>query len=189
MAAMDSVRQRLKQASAGLHQQVDEAFSDFSLATPDGYRAFLRAHAAALFALEAALERNAIDTLLEDWPQRRRSVALRHDLEALGDEAPPALGLPQAPLNTGWCWGACYVLEGSRLGGQLLARRLQQAQPGAPMAYLAHAARAGLWQGFLQRLETAAGGCDEGELRRGVEDAFQLFLDAARQQRCAEPVD
>ena len=181
---MTSLRQRLREFGAGLHQEVDDAFSALSLETVEGYRRFLQAHAAALFCLEKTLEQNGVEQLLDDWPQRRRSNALRADLLELGcaPVAPPA---SRTTVSVGWCWGALYVLEGSRLGGQLLARRLQAAQPGAPMNYLGHATVAGLWPAFLQQLETQAQDCDERELQRGVQEAFSLFLRAAQGQSTA----
>lgn len=178
---MDSLRQRLKRFGADLHPQVDEAFSALALQTPQGYRRFLLAHAAALFGLEQRLERNAIQRLLSDWPQRRRTPALLADLRALGCDlgsAPATAG----EASPGWCWGAVYVLEGSRLGAQLLARDLQRAQPGAPMHYLSHGPAATLWPSFLQQLEAAAPQCREDQLRCGVEEAFGLFLSGARGQ-------
>lgn len=182
---MDSLRQRLKGFSAGLHQRVDEAFSAFPLESAQGYRRFLQAHGAALFGLERTLEANAIETLIDDWPQRRRSDVLRADLRVLGIEQ-PAPPEPLRHVGPGWCWGALYVLEGSRLGARLLAQRLQAAQPTAPMDYLSHAAAEGLWPRFLQRLEADAGGCAEDQLRQGVADAFGQFLVAAHRQSEAE---
>lgn len=178
---MDNIRQRLRAYGGVLHHQVDEAFSGFSLDSASGYREFLQAHAGALFSLEAALERGGIEALLHDWPSRRRRDALRADLLALGCELP--LSLPvTAPASAGWCWGAAYVLEGSRLGGQVLLRRLRAAQPEAPANYLGHASEPGLWPAFLQQLEAGALGIDEHELQRGVDDAFGIFLRAAEQQ-------
>ncbi|MDG9929316.1 MULTISPECIES: biliverdin-producing heme oxygenase [unclassified Pseudomonas] len=182
---MDSLRQRLKHFSTGLHHQVDAAFSAFPLESAPGYRGFLLAHGAALFSLERTLEANAVEALIEDWPLRRRSDALHADLLALGIEHMAPLDAPRH-VDPGWCWGALYVLEGSRLGARLLAQRLRAAQPTAPMSYLGHAAAEGLWPRFLQRLEACAGSCDEAQLQQGVADAFGQFLAAARRQGEAE---
>lgn len=181
---MDNIRQRLRSYGGALHHQVDEAFSTFTLDSAEGYRQFLQAHAAALFSLESALERAGIDPLLSDWPARRRGDALRADLLALGAELPMPLPV-SAPASAGWCWGAAYVLEGSRLGGQVLLRRLRAVQPEAPANYLGHATEPGLWPGFLQQLEAGAAGIDEHELQRGVDDAFAVFLRAAQEQAAA----
>lgn len=177
---MADLRQQLKTRSAELHHQVDAAFSAFSLATPEGYRRFLLAHALALWPLEQQLEASGVEQLLDDWPQRRRSTALRTDLHLLGVEpSPPPATSPTR--SAGWCWGALYVLEGSRLGARLLSQRLQAAQPGAPMHYLSHAQGEGFWQTFLQRLHNQTDGQAHPDLHQGVNDAFERFLAAARQ--------
>ena len=58
----------------------------------------------------------------------------------------PALRSVEAVL------GGLYVLEGSRLGGRLLLRRV--AAPGMPMNFLDHGAGRGLWQSFLRILKS-----------------------------------
>lgn len=183
----ESLRALLRSAGRPLHEQVDAAYSALSLSSPSGYRRFLRAQGAALLALEALLDASGAARLLSDWPVRRRSAALCGDLAALGDPAPRPLPL-QGTRSPSWCWGALYVLEGSRLGGQLLVRQLQEAQPQAPRAFLESAALPGLWPSFLTRLESHAPDCSEEELLAGMREAFELFIAAARRQASvAEP--
>ncbi len=180
---MDSVRSRLRTATAPLHQQVDLAYSRFRLEQPSGYRAFLQAHAQALGPLEATLQAAGVERLLSDWPQRRRWPALRADLADLGEALPlprPLPGgvdgqLPSAP----WCWGALYVIEGSRLGGRILARRVASGQPDAPLRYL-DAEAAPSWPVFLARLDQQAATLAWAPMLAGAQAAFSQFLDAAR---------
>lgn len=178
---MADLRQQLKTLSADMHRQVDAAYGALPLDTSAGYRRFLSAHAHALLPLERLLEDNAVTSLLDDWPRRRRSAALRADLQQLGSEPVPATPVRRT-VSTGWCWGALYVLEGSRLGARLLSQRLQAAQPGAPMRYLSHAMNEGLWPAFLQRLQAQASVCDPQQLHLGVSEAFERFLTAAQTQ-------
>src|SRR5690606_33571642 len=112
-------------------------------------------------------------------PCRRRTCwpAAAAALQALGRAGAMPVPMPVLwQVTEGWCWGAVYVLEGSRLGAQVLVRRVQTEQPEAPVSYLAHGDSAVLWPAFLRQLEAGAQQCDEQELRRGVEDAFTLFL-------------
>ena len=55
---------------------------------------------------------------------------LREDLAALGAEAPgpeaPASPAPVAPFDVARALGALYVIEGSTLGGRLIARHLER---------------------------------------------------------------
>lgn len=180
---MSTIRPYLRAFTGPLHAQVDAAFGTFDLTTRDGYRAFLRAHARALPALETALERGGFGARLADWPQRRRSATLAEDLAALGETPPPPLPQPTTHADLGaWCWGAGYVLEGSRLGGRVLARQVQAATPDAPVAYLGHGSELPLWPRFVEALEAAVSLPSDAEaLRAGAEAAFGLFLEAARQ--------
>lgn len=123
--AMDSTktaRHALREATAAQHDAVDAAFGGYDLADRDDYRAFLMAQAAAFLPVEAAIDAAGGARVLADWPLRRRGAALVADLAALGETpvaaAPPALDDDAAVL------GAIYVLEGSRLGGTMLARSI-----------------------------------------------------------------
>jgi heme oxygenase len=77
-----------------------------------------------------------------------------------------------------FCWGIAYVLEGSRLGGQVLYRRLQPRFAPHPLHYLSpRPATAQSWPQTLallrDRLGTPSGreaGC------RGAVAAFEVLL-------------
>ncbi|MDU0371911.1 biliverdin-producing heme oxygenase [Hymenobacter endophyticus] len=92
-----------------------------------------------------------------EWELERRfrSPLLRQDLPA-ANSLPLAPNLP--PLHTrAQLLGALYVLEGSTLGGQVIARQL--AKNGIPTrAYFSgHAEQTGpLWKSFVQLLAAAA---------------------------------
>lgn len=182
---MAELRARLRQATAPLHEQVDAAFSGFALERPDDYLHFLRAHSRVLSAAEIALERAGIAGLLDDWPMRVRRHALTADLAEL--HCPHPAALPIRPLNDiASCWGVAYVLEGSRLGGRVLARRIREVNPTAPVRYLEHGDVARLWPTFLARLEYAAPGCAWEPMLEAAEATFSLFADAAAMERDCE---
>ena len=92
-----------------------------------------------------------------EWelPRRYRAALLRQDLPAT-DALPLAPNLP--PLHTrAQLLGALYVLEGSTLGGQVIARQL--AKNGIPTrAYFSgHAEQTGpLWKSFVALLAQEA---------------------------------
>lgn len=178
---MSSLRQWLRDASAPLHQRVDAAFSRFDLSDRHDYGRFLRAHAAALLALEAALEQGPIARLLTDWPERRRSSALRDDLQALQIVSPVPLSI-QPGNDDGWYWGVAYVLEGSRLGGRVLSQRVRDGGAGNPLRYLGHGEGTPLWPHFLAQFEHRAKRVDRDQLLAGVQLAFGRFLQAAEQE-------
>ncbi|MCC4596127.1 biliverdin-producing heme oxygenase [Xanthomonas campestris pv. phormiicola] len=93
------------------------------------------------------------------WRYQPRSPLLEQDLAALRATSPlPAPApLPVAHAN-GSRWGMLYVVEGSRLGGRVIARQLRQTLPGvAPaLAYFELGdADPASWRRFQQRLEQA----------------------------------
>lgn len=167
-----SLRILLRSATRPDHERVDALGETFDLASPDGYGAFLLAHARALPPLEAAVERSGF--LPPDWPERRRTAALTSDLARLGLAFPrplPRPDLPRMAMNL----GALYVLEGSRLGGALLARRLAAAQPSAPSAYLRHGEGQPFWRDFLVWLEAMGPEGRETDVIEGARRAFATF--------------
>lgn len=161
-------RLALRQATLASHQRVDDLFTSFTLSDARSYASFLKAHARALAPLEAAAR-----------PDASRMALLTQDLAAMGEALPPALDLDEA-RGEGFRWGALYALEGSRLGGAVLARRVGS---DLPHAYLSAVHEKGGWVAFQERLDAAAEGGGEGwldEAVRGAEAAFDLFATAAR---------
>lgn len=161
----------LRAATRDLHDAVEALFAPLDLARRDDYARFLAAQAAAILPLEAALEQAGIDRLLPDWPARARAAALRADLRAL-DAAVPAMPT-LVPAPGAQVLGAAYVLEGSRLGGAVILRRLGT---GLPDAFLRHGQGQALWRSFLGRLEALPAHMGE-EAIRGARQAFGLFLE------------
>ena len=167
------VRMALRDATMADHRRVDAIYADFSLDTRDAYRAFLTAHARVLAPLEAAVA-----------PARPRQPLLAQDLAALGAALPAPLPQPDV-RSDGASWGVRYALEGSRLGGAMLAR---QVGDGLPRAYLSAAHDKGEWIAFQRALESAAREGGEGWLEdavQGARAAFALFAQAGEAERTA----
>lgn len=163
----DSVRHRLRRATAQDHERVDELFSRFSLESQADYTAFLQAHARAVGALEPAAA-----------PMHPRLSLLADDLAALDAPMPSPLPLEDKG-GEGFRWGLLYALEGSRLGGAMLARRVA---PDLPRAYLSAVHEKGGWAAFQQALDAAAaegGAAWVEDAARGAAAAFALFAQAA----------
>ena len=177
-----SPRAQLKAATAAAHQQLDALFSRFDLTEPNAYRGFLAVHATVVPRCEATLAASDATSLVPDWPDRIRTPALARDLAAIGGQAskPPSIATPIEPAAA---FGMMYVLEGSRLGGAVLARRVQNnPDPRCREAtsYLRHGAGLTLWPSFIARLETAD--CVRTSIEVAIASAittFGLFSDAA----------
>ncbi|HEY6917186.1 MAG TPA: biliverdin-producing heme oxygenase [Allosphingosinicella sp.] len=155
-----SPRQELRAATADEHERVDRLFSMFDLGTDEGYRAFLSAQAWAYLPVEKALDTAGAARLIDDWRERRRAHLLLADLEELGagrmeSSAQSHRGVPVFSAREGCerdaaILGALYVLEGSRLGGAVLKRRLP---PGMPVRFLGTPQSPGAWRKLLEILD------------------------------------
>jgi heme oxygenase len=179
MAERGEAHQALREATRGEHEALDGLFGRFDLGDPAQYRAFLTAHAMALPAVEAALDAAGFGHALPDWAERHRAAAIGDDLAALGSPLPAPLDAP--PLDgAAACWGAAYVLEGSRLGGAFLARQVAET---LPKSYLATVQPPGRWRAFLSALDaklaTPQDIASAGATARAV---FALFGEAGRRQ-------
>lgn len=173
------LRERLRDATAAAHRELDAQLSSFDLTVLAGYRRFLQASAGALLPLEAALVEARVADLFPDWPERTRSAAITADLGRLGSAVQSTVSVP--PLTSSGMLGAMYVLEGSRLGAKFLLRELAEAtDPRIAQAtsYLSHGAGKRLWQSFLSRLESEES-CDEVEAIAAARIAFAAFERAA----------
>ncbi|KTF40130.1 biliverdin-producing heme oxygenase [Xanthomonas translucens] len=151
----------LREATAQQHLTVEQlpamrALLRDSLSVPD-YVQVLRRHHAVLAGWEQRESAWLHASGDADWRYQPRSPLLEQDLAAL--RATPPLPAPApAAADAGNRWGMLYVVEGSRLGGRLIARRLRQtlaaAAPALAYFELGHADPA-CWRRFQQRLEQA----------------------------------
>ncbi len=168
----------LRELTRAEHARVDSLYSRFSLDTPSGYASFLLAQGAAYCSIEAELDRSGVERWIDDWPARSRRDLLLADLTELGVQAPGSdwdrrLERPSEML------GAAYVLEGSRLGGRLLARQLY---PGAPRRFLDAAGPPAAWPRLLSLLNRNLVSPTELEAAASAaKDCFRCFERAAQQ--------
>ena len=165
---MTTARLALRKATAPDHDRVDRAFSGFDLSEPAGYRAFLRAQEHALLPVEAALDAAGAERIVSDWPARRRARALRDDLDRMGEREVSMEPFP-APSSPAEVLGAMYVLEGSRLGGRLLARAIP---PDFPRAFFTHA-DPGRWPALIEILDKTL--ISDDEIAAAVGAAGSVF--------------
>ena len=170
-----SPRWVLKAHTDAAHRRLDEGMARLDLTDAFDYRTFLALSLEAVSAVELALEAAQVRTILPDWAERSRRKALAEDLSAFGLKPtgqPNALQLS----SRGACLGAAYVLEGSRLGGQILLRQAQKA--GDPIIcantrYLSHGDASKLWPSFTATLDHTLDGAYE--VNTACEAALAVF--------------
>jgi heme oxygenase len=154
----------LRAATARAHDAVDAAYARFDLGDRDSYAAFLTAHARVLPPVEEWLA--AAPALPAFAP---RAAALAADLATLGVAMPAPLNVTIDP-DPAAAWGVFYVVEGSRLGGVMLARSVA---PNLPHAYLTAAHGSGGWRTIRAQIDAADTGGDWTD--RAVAAAEQCF--------------
>ena len=183
-------REFLKSQTRVAHERVDRAFGRFDLSQPIGYRCFLEAHHAVLPGCEHLLSLSDAETLLPDWSNRLRTGALEHDLHAVGSYPINDMGCPN-PLAPPAAYGMLYVLEGSRIGGAVLASRLpanSDAIRQGATHYLRHGERLHLWASFITVLNASP--CMDDQMDAVLASAlhtFALFEAAAESVSIRQP--
>lgn len=164
----DTAVAALRAATQGAHDHVDAAFGRFDLTRRAGYRALLTAHARALPAAEARMRALPFAATLEP-----RLPLLAADLADLGLAMPPPLALGGDEGAAG-AWGVLYVVEGSRLGGALLARSVPA---GLPARYLNAAHPPGQWRAIRAAIDAAD--ADRAAMLAAALACFDLYARAA----------
>ena len=162
---------QLRSATRDDHKAVDDAFSRFAIGTLSRYRDFLTAHARILPLAERLIDPAS---LIGNW--QGRTELLLADLAAMDAAIPPELhfALPQDEAGR---WGALYVLEGSRLGGVVIARSLPVE---FPAAFLHARHPAGAWRGILNAIDSADRGPEWREAAvAGAKLLFHAYHKAA----------
>ncbi|MBR0559012.1 biliverdin-producing heme oxygenase [Neokomagataea anthophila] len=170
----DDFLTELRKACRTEHDGVDQVFSRFDLQDPEDYGAFLCAHARVVPVLERWLKTRvmAAGTV---W----RASALASDICALGHDMPSEI-VWHPMERDGYAMGVHYVLEGSKLGGRVLAARVPV---DLPQAYLSSGHQAGAWPQFLQTLRgalTEGDGAYRADVLAGARQAFTLFAVSGR---------
>lgn len=121
---------RLRQETAALHEEVEKQVDILSPAlTVERYARILQVFQAFFEPVESALDRTCPPQYQALWEGRQRAARLRTDLATVGS-APDGTLNASAPVpdlsDPGRWLGALYVVEGSRLGGQVISRFLEK---------------------------------------------------------------
>lgn len=178
-AALPTLRDRLRQETGPAHEALDRSLE--LVERPVNLRQLTRLlgrfkgfHQAVEPLLGAVLEPSLM-------AGRSKLPALRHDLQlcaALGSLGERQADLPDLPPLTGRAeaLGALYVVEGSTLGGRVIARHLRQqaAIPRVDFTYLEiYGSRTGeMWRIVCTELEAVE---DPAAAARTIQTAVKMF--------------
>lgn len=173
----NAAHRALRDGTAAAHERVDAVFARFDLSDRRDYAAFLGAHAEAMLPFEAALDAADPDRVVPDWRDRRRGDLLRADLAELGMEQADA-PFPRFGSDVAAAAGTIYVLEGSRMGARLLARRVG---PDLPARFLNAHQSPDIWRKLLSRLDFLLD--EPASIQTAVEAATECFAAFERSGR------
>ncbi len=166
----------LRQATGHAHARLDGAFAAGSAAlTHERYVALLRATLTVLAPLEHGLADH-----LPDLASCGRAASIRADLARLGAENQESPIDVPVPRGLAEAYGIAYVVEGSTLGGLVLAARFEAAlglAPGVATRFLRlrgdHTGSS--WRAFLARLAAAETAFDPNERSAACAAACAVF--------------
>lgn len=173
----------LRDATASRHAELD---GGMPIARPAPTLHDYAAHLALLRRWLAPIE--AWQARFADGPQDVALLAPMPHLPLIeADLAHPSLHGAGAPADaapwqgrdsTAYRWGVAYVIEGSRLGGAVLYRRLAERLAPHPLRYLHPGVPPGpRWQHFMRTLRAQVqGGAAVAEACQGACDAFDSLI-------------
>ena len=168
----------MKAATDEIHRELDTTLSRLDLAEPSDYRRFLQFHGRTVPAVEGALASGGLGELVDGWCAARRSGAIESDLLLMGEAMPEAVSAP-AICGTADLLGTAYVLEGSRLGGRVLRKRVKT---GLPTRFLDDHNGSGAWPKIVAALDQRLhSDVLLGEAKEAARRCFALFLNVARE--------
>ena len=171
----------LREATAPAHEAIDRQLQLGADLALERYVRILQGFEGFLSAWEPAVA-GVLPPEQRAWFSGRSRLAfVRQDLALLAPGAPsgPAPMLPPL-LNRAAAFGAMYVLEGSALGGQVIARRIAErfgfdGQRGAAYFHGFGGRTGSLWREFRERLETEVDPAARGDACAAAVGTFEAL--------------
>jgi heme oxygenase len=186
------VHATLRQATHARHEQLDSSLRIGSGDADYGdYLAYIAALRGWLEPVEDALWAREWPASLQAGLRRNKAARIQQDFAAardLGLAVPPVPAcdhLPDVGRSRAYALGVMYVIEGSQLGGRMMAKRLEQAWPDRQFHYMAgYGPELGtMWKAFTTFLaDELRSEADIAEAVAGACDAFDTLADWLRQQ-------
>jgi heme oxygenase len=184
---MTGLHEFLRRRTTKAHRALDARLLEAGfLDSLSGFSRFLQGWYLLQTRVEHVLQSNGVESLLPDWPRRRRALLLQRDLAAVGFTPPPPLPLPvrtsSEPPRLEALLGIGYVAEGATLGAAVLLKRYTDkgitVAAGSEFLRACSAGRGTLWPAFLSILEAHASRVDPEAVAAAANDAFAWANDA-----------
>lgn len=175
--------QHLRQATHGLHAAIEQKlFTDkiyTGTLTNLEYSHLLLTHFLFHASLEKEIARRPDEFQSYDSQARTKTPALQRDFQYLNIQNLPRVEKHFSEWSFGQLLGACYVAEGSMLGGKVIEKQLRKhgwTEPNSSFNFLnLYGDHTGdKWKTFLQFLGANACAYEE-EILQGAVAAYQIF--------------
>ncbi|MFO1092761.1 MAG: biliverdin-producing heme oxygenase [Planctomycetaceae bacterium] len=179
---MTTIHQRLRQRTAAFHDALEfRVASIIDNPTASSYAMLLAAMYGYYAPLEDALAQNVDLTRLGiNLDERKKQNLIEADLQLFGVDAAAIerCGTLPATQLAGAALGCLYVLEGSTLGGRVIARRISSRLNVTPdsglLFFTGYGAECGtMWREFLTSLERAS--ADDAFAEETCQGAIDCF--------------
>lgn len=182
---MDTLRSKLKLATSQAHTDIESnpvlARLTSSDLTREQYTGILLRYFGFFDPLEDRLQETHVKQIVPDFSSRLRANRIASDLLSLGlsdvelREAPRCENLPDVS-SLSRAMGVLYVIEGSRLGGMLIAKHLKQLdfynEDAASFFTEDPQAVSARWKSFIEILETRTD-FDESQVVAAAKETFE----------------
>ena len=156
--------------------------------TRDQYIALLRMFYGFYQPLEGKMDQYLTKDKIPDIEERRKSAAILQDIRDLGDETPMENHVVDTPEIEAWpqAIGAAYVLEGSTVGGMIIAKMISEqlqipAQKGFAFFTCYGEALHQMWKNFHVHLNSVEEGNDQSLAANAARQTFLTFTKWADQ--------
>lgn len=184
-APNDTLLAALRRSTSAAHAELDAALAlSTETITFARYEAFLVGTERVVRRVEPIVAR-----VLGDGDASARSDRLERDLARLGRRAPACRALLPTPnAEQADAWGMAYVIEGSTLGGLVLAGRVESALgldegDGTSFLRLRGNSTGARWRHFLASLEAFGASASPSDHARCCASADSLFREYAESFR------
>lgn len=188
--ARSSILSDVRRATSGAHAALDQALAlSTESITFARYEAFLLGTERIVRRVEPLVATVVPRVRDTDRLGSLRSACIERDLARMGRVPPSCRAeLPPAPVPAPEAWGIAYVLEGSALGGLVLAARVERALgldmgDGTSFLRLRGKGTGAYWGAFLAAFEAFGEAALPAEHARTCAAAEQLFRDYAESFR------
>jgi len=174
----------IKAATSSAHQALEKIIIGHikNIGSQQDYKALLQLFYGYYAPLEEQLHKYFNDNNLPAYSIRRKASSIKEDLQQTGvatDNLPLCKNLPLMQ-NEAAAWGIMYVLEGSTLGGQHIAKMLatKASIPSHQLHFFLGYGEKGmaLWQSFTNAMNGFANNTQkENEVISAATEAFEKF--------------